>query len=150
MYDDPCTGSFRWSCPWTKLLVITLKTPSECGPPWIGIRSPPRVTYWTEPSCASNGIFALRRSVIASPSAVCTFGLRVFSVFGVLTGSFASNCMSQGLFPTGAPGTGAAFAYAQKRRHKRAPFDVESSRLSHPASAVHALPISTGPFELGA
>src|SRR3954471_16788695 len=107
MYDEPWTGSPRWSWLGTKLLVITLKTPSPWGPPWIGIRWPSRVTYCTDPSGASNGIFALRRSVIASPRAVLTFGFAVFSVFGVLTGSLASNCINHGLFETGAPDTGA-------------------------------------------
>src|SRR5947208_3421405 len=112
MYEDPCTGSVRWFWPWTKLFVTTLKTPSACGPPWIGSCLPLRVTYCALPSGSSNGILALRRSVIASPSAVCTRGLAVFSVFGVLTGSAELNGTTQGeaTTATGEPGTAELFA----------------------------------------
>src|SRR3954469_21343411 len=86
---------------------------------------------------------ASRRSAIASPIAACTVGSAVLSVFGVFTGSFASNGCDHGdVWPDD--------TCAQKRRQRSAPFDVESSRLSQPARASQALPVSTGPLLLGA
>ena len=53
------------------------------GPPWIGIRLPPRSSYCQSPSGASSGMFAPRRSVIASARARATVGLASFSPRGV-------------------------------------------------------------------
>src|SRR6476660_147483 len=56
------------------------------GPPWIGIFSSPRISYWYSPRGASYAIPALSRSVTASASDRCTVGLAMLSPDGVLTG----------------------------------------------------------------
>src|SRR3954451_7494140 len=95
------------------------------------------------------GIFAAARSFSASPNALCSWGLSVFSVLGVWTGSFGSN----GFFHTDGPGAGdAGFAVArsQKRRKSNAPRELRFSFRSQAASASQARPTVTGPFGLGA
>src|SRR5436305_10235122 len=97
------------------------------------------------------GILAAARSFSASPKAVFTWGLSVFSVFGVCTGSFGSN----GTFHTdagaGAGDAGFAVACSQKRRNRSAPRDPSRSCRSHLASTSQALPVGTvPPSEVGA
>src|SRR3954453_17778416 len=95
------------------------------------------------------GVFAAGGSFSAPPNALCPWGLSVFSVLGVWTGSFGSN----GFFHTDGPGAGeAGFAVArsQKRRKSNAPRELRFSFRSQAASTSQARPTVTGPFELGA
>ena len=85
---EPC-GTSRWIGALLKVgTLIALKTPTLPGPPWIGILSSPRSSYWWSRSGASRGMPAERRSLTASASAARTCGSSVFSPRGVFTGSF--------------------------------------------------------------
>lgn len=83
--------------------VITFSTPSWPSEPWIGICSPPRVTFWMSDSGAFSGMFALRSARTARPKASRTAELPESSELGVCTGSLGSKGTRHGSFSTPCP-----------------------------------------------
>ena len=94
--DDPPVTSVS-PLPSCHVVQIALRSPwGSPIPPWIGMRLPLHTMYCCEPTVVSKGRLALRKSWIASPSAVCTWGFVVSSPYGVVTGWFTSKGCENG------------------------------------------------------
>ena len=127
---------------------MALNTPSVPGPPWIGIFSAPRCSYWWPRSGASSGIPFERRSVTASGSAWRTCGLLVLSPLGVWTGSLGSKAFANTVGLAITPPTDAS-ARDAKRRKSSAPRLSRLSCTSQARRTGQAALTSTGPLDPG-
>ena len=138
----------------SQLTLIALKTPSVPGPPWIGIRLPPRVSYWNSRRVPSSGIPAPARSVTASAERLAD--QRVVGVEPARRVAPGRRGRTGRRRSPPSPGRSrsrrrsAATAKLPsrreaKRRKRIAPAESRSSRTSQAASTGQAPLTSTGP-----